>query len=596
MEEDASQGAFDPQRSEHISFTELPDEIWQPMLQSKCAFEPEMFLRVMQNLIKNPNIMSTHLFRADILYDSQKDHSIVTEPGDVYFSEFTRHMKKELQPIYTRVPGYKWQQTYVRQLVPRNRQLDNDLVQTCHFYMQQTEKTVSNLILYIPHITTSADMPWYHPRVRQVAFLHQSTLPSSQSRDVSGIVSVHYCLFPDFPVDQRLERTAMQLLDKIHKHSRGQQAGYVKRVHHDQIVPQQRFQDTYARLKAKYARDLIDKWVEQTDPAKHVFEDLGIAAFLMELWADMYDCGGSSTTDGGVSSKPKFPGFVDIGCGNGLLINILDQEGYPGWGFDARRRKTWETFSPEVRDRVKEMVLVPEIFDADEEEILDRSFHNGIFNAATESDTPEPPFVVSNHADELTPWTPLLAYLNGSSFIAIPCCSHNLSGARWRAPASKSTTNKQESVQDHSGEAPDGLSRIGLRQRQAAETGSLKKPPGAKKQPSAYASLCDYVTGLGSELGYTVEKEMLRIPSTRNACLLGRLTGRTSASGEDTGPTGTTLSDPSLRNDDTDAVYQNKRKQVQEMVTRELGAALSTVREEWILQARKIAGKKGEAH
>jgi tRNASer (uridine44-2'-O)-methyltransferase len=64
----------------------------------------------------------------------------------------------------------------------------------------------------------------------------------------------------------------------------------------------------------------------------------------------------------------------------------------------------------------------------------------------------------------------------------IPCCSHNLAGARFRAPP----------------------------------------PKDAGASSSAYASLVDWVTKLAGNCGWEVEKEMLRIPSTRNTALIGR--------------------------------------------------------------------------
>jgi len=64
----------------------------------------------------------------------------------------------------------------------------------------------------------------------------------------------------------------------------------------------------------------------------------------------------------------------------------------------------------------------------------------------------------------------------------IPCCSHNLTGARFRAPPSKGK----------------GVSN------------------------SAYASLVTWVSKVAEECGWDIEKEMLRIPSTRNTGLLGR--------------------------------------------------------------------------
>ena len=262
----------------------------------------------------------------------------------------------------------------------------------------------------------------------------------------------------------------------------------MKRVQHDVIIPQAVVQNTYARLKAKYAKILITNWVEVTDPGKHVFEDLSIAAFLIELWKTLY-------------KDAEFPGFVDIGCGNGLLVHILAEEGYSGWGFDARKRKSWTTYSSEMQERLKELVLIPSMLrmtstdtnndagnetEVDHEDIKinmsnsqgdlehsDSSIHNGLF--------PQGTFIISNHADELTPWTPILANLSRSPFIAIPCCSHALNGARFRAP-----------------------------------------PPKGAPSSSAFASLVDWVTSLGKDCGWQMEKEMLRIPSTRNTALIGR--------------------------------------------------------------------------
>jgi tRNASer (uridine44-2'-O)-methyltransferase len=245
-----------------------------------------------------------------------------------------------------------------------------------------------------------------------------------------------------------------------------------------------------------------------------VFEDLGIAAFLIELWAEMY----KDTT---------FPGFVDIGCGNGLLVHILVEEGYSGWGFDARRRKSWSIWSTKAQDNLKELVLIPSIIrkrkalsattrnktqptspileyseieytstetqpmnpvlghskneqkpqkceQTSTEEIQEVGVHDGVFPKGT--------FIISNHADELTPWTPILANISECPFMMIPCCSHALSGDRFRAPP----------------------------------------PKDAGASSSAYASLVAWVSKLATECGWTVEKEMLRIPSTRNTALIGR--------------------------------------------------------------------------
>lgn len=178
------------------------------------------------------------------------------------------------------------------------------------------------------------------------------------------------------------------------------------------------------------------------------------------------------------------PKFVDIGCGNGLLVHILLEEGYDGWGFDARSRKSWSTWSKKAQANLKELVMIPSFsqknghcqnngHSQNVEHLQREGIHNGVFPKAT--------FIISNHSDELTPWTPILAAVSQSPFIIIPCCSHALSGARFRAA-----------------------------------------PPKGLGGASAYASLVAWVSDLSAECGWEVEKDMLRIPSTRNVALIGR--------------------------------------------------------------------------
>lgn len=166
------------------------------------------------------------------------------------------------------------------------------------------------------------------------------------------------------------------------------------------------------------------------------------------------------------------PNFVDIGCGNGLLVHILLEEGYVGWGFDARRRKSWSSWSEKAQNNMKELVLMPS-YSQSNGHVHGDGFHDGIFPKGT--------FIISNHADELTGHTPILATISESPFMMIPCCSHALSGKRFRAA-----------------------------------------PPKGLAGASAYASLVAWVSDLAAECGWDVEKDMLRIPSTRNVALIGR--------------------------------------------------------------------------
>ncbi|KAL8846188.1 MAG: hypothetical protein Q9198_011314, partial [Flavoplaca austrocitrina] len=295
---------------------------------------------------------------------------------------------------------------------------------------------------------------------------------------------------------------------------------------------------------------LSDQWVEQTDSSKHVFEDLSIAAFLMELWKDMYQPSGlSRNTIANGDLRPAFPGFVDIGCGNGVLVDILLREGYQGWGFDARSRKSWATFESSTQRQLKQMILVPQpLLDINPDlsqksredspkllsKLLPRActttrtsdteieWHSGVFPSGT--------FIISNHADELTPWTPLLAYLSLSPFLMIPCCSHNLSGLRFRAPSKFNSYSADTLAPTFFADSITKTKFVAISVAPEAgegyqpRQGNLKDLSQANrsKQPSAYAALCDWASHLARAVGYEVEKEMLRLPSTRNTGLIGR--------------------------------------------------------------------------
>lgn len=537
-----------------------PDEIWTTVLESRCTFNAEIFTSVMLNLVKNPNITSTYLFRADIFYDSEKDQDSL-EGTD---TRLVRSLKPEYRPVPYALPGFVRNRTIVRQLVPRNPQLDAPLIQTCHFYTQWDERSEQNMVIYIPHVEHAEAMPFYHPSVAKLAFEHTSHHLNSDSphQPEDATISISYCFFPSTSSNSKLDRTALRLLQTIHKHGQGQLSGYEKRVHLDRIVPQKRYQDTYTQLKTKYGKHLAENWVEVTDPGKHVFEDIGIAAFCIELWRDMF----GDAEKGNI--KESFPGFVDIGCGNGILVYILLSEGYKGWGFDARERKTWSIYPPEVQRCLQRKVLVPDAFDtggtkADGQPLPQ---HNGTFEPGT--------FIISNHADELTAWTPLLAYLNNSAFIAIPCCSHDLSGSRFRAPPStKQSRSDVTRLPQQQTQRLEQLTTNGDRVKQVAETGSLKRTEAQKKMPSAYSTLCSYVSSLAEEVGFVSETDVLRIPSTRNNCIIGR----SRRSNEDEDP-------------------EVKRLKVIGIVESELGRSISVIGQEWKERGRKLAEKPGSGH
>ncbi|KAL5339634.1 hypothetical protein BJX70DRAFT_363513 [Aspergillus crustosus] len=565
-------------------------------------------------LMANPGLNSTVLFRADILYDSQAEEPLA-------------QFAPEVVPVTAReIPGLELARTVVRRLIPRNSQLDRSLDQTCHFYATSSLSPRASgerfLIIYTPHVSSKEEIPYYHPFLRSIAFSYEVTPDSSSSSNLEsiqeatdpgssekgpGIMSIHILPYKDEPIQPRLERTLTKLLEVQMRITRGRlnEASPSTTTPNqpsnaplkDNLIPRSRVQDTYSRLKIKYAADLCARWVEVTEPSKHVYEDLGVAAFLIELWRDMYSCVPADETsetiqkehgqenekptgDNGLNTGKEFTGFVDIACGNGALVYILLSEGYKGWGFDARRRKTWSIFPLSIQENLKEEIYIPKPFadilspsppthssspplSPNENSTLSES--NFGLPPSLKTHTGSPPsfptevFIISNHADELTLWTPLLAkLLNPTSpppFLAIPCCSHSLSGARYRFPPqhqqkhlqthSPFSNDNNEPQQTHTESHQDQEDAEGSdsNENTNSKSGSLlalrqaklnAQPHGPSFNKSTYGSLTDKLVLLSGEVGFEVTKTLLRIPSTRNIGVVG-LGGSNTKTGTGTG-------------------------------------------------------------
>ncbi|KAL4898800.1 hypothetical protein BDV59DRAFT_167553 [Aspergillus ambiguus] len=520
---------------------------------------PEVMHALNLFLLGNINVNSSHLYRADILHDSlgllktpqQKEQTFVqTGNSDLVEALNTTGL---VEPLPARdISGFTLTRTVVRRLIPRNPKLDRPIEQTCHFYEEVKIAPVSgengdaftdgkpteislrrDLLVYSPHIKSKEDIPYYHPMLQALAYLyeykHEHQI-SSDEKTSAGTLSLHFVLYPGEPVPTRLERTLHILLNNQIRLARTTYLSEDKQEedynpNKDNIVPRHLVQNTYLRLKLKYASDLCKRWVENTDPSKHVFEDLSITAFLIELWRNMYGVvPADEQKDNTGDSNRNFPGFVDVACGNGVLVYVLLMEGYQGWGFDARRRKTWSIFPDTVQARLKEEIYIPKPFvDAltasgleGELHNLGVGFHSGMF--------PKDTFIISNHADELTPWTPLMAAQahpeSPSPFIAIPCCSHSLSGARYRYPPPKA---------QRSTDANDTAGTAEVEQNPQPASGDLKALRKDKKDEqsetvfykSMYGALTAKTMSISEEIGCEVEKTILRIPSTRNMGVIG---------------------------------------------------------------------------
>lgn len=168
--------------------------------------------------------------------------------------------------------------------------------------------------------------------------------------------------------------------------------------HH--LIDSEVFNETYARLKEKYGKKLEEGWSESTDPKKFIYEDIAIASYLIVLWSQ-------ERNENGVE---QLQSFVDLGCGNGLLVYILTQENHRGYGIDLRKRKIWSQFPPTTD--LREIAVVP----SDESLFADVDW------------------VIGNHSDELSPWIPVISARSSftSRYFLLPCCAFEFSGAKFQ--------------------------------------------------------------------------------------------------------------------------------------------------------------------
>lgn len=537
---------------------------------------PNSFIQTAEFLLENPNINSSHVLRADILFDSlgalktpeEKERGFASDVDASGVLEPKATVNVETLPARD-FPSFKLKRTVVRRFIPRNAQLDRSLDQTCHFYESSgtsseipeigadgpekenhsnTQRQDRYLVTYSPHYSSQEDVPYYHPSMESLALLYCfdrnpfESLSTSEAPQGAGTLSVHFLPFPQNPpkaISNRLRRSLSFILSTYLRLSLrstslalngGNDHGAIRNPFKDNLIPQHIVQNTYTRLKMTYSADLIRNWVEKTEPSKHVFEDLAITAFLIELWRGMY--GVKPLPERDLDEKrdqkynPSFPGFVDFACGNGLLVHILLMEGYWGQGFDARRRKTWSTFPESTQGQLKEGLCIPRPF-KDSMNNIEDIIHpgtetlSGIFNSET--------FIISNHADELTAWTPLLATLSNPNsplpFLAIPCCSHSLSGIRYHFPPPQPNTEINSPSHQKPNKANDEATpQPSSGDLKALRTSKIQAQTDYNSQShhsSTYGCLTAKVMAVAEEIGIEVEKTKLRIPSTRNIGIVG---------------------------------------------------------------------------
>ncbi|XP_069668963.1 probable tRNA (uracil-O(2)-)-methyltransferase [Periplaneta americana] len=167
------------------------------------------------------------------------------------------------------------------------------------------------------------------------------------------------------------------------------------------LVPIDKYCQMYQHLKKKYGAEMVKIWPENTDPLKFVYEDVAIATYLLLLWEQ-------NRLQKGISNT--YQTFVDLGCGNGLLVHILNSEGHQGIGLDVRKRRIWDLYPSTTKLQVQPIV------------------------PSAESLFPEVDWIIGNHSDELTPWIPIIAARSSykCKFFLLPCCCYELSGEKYQ--------------------------------------------------------------------------------------------------------------------------------------------------------------------
>lgn len=235
------------------------------------------------------------------------------------------------------------------------------------------------------------------------------------------------------------------------------------------LVDLNEYQLTYERLKRRYATDLVTTWPEKTDPQKFVFEDIGIAAYLLCIWKNCI--------------TPV--SFVDMGCGNGLLVFFLISEGYNGFGIDLQKRAIWDLYPDSVKAALREVVIDPTNFKG--------------YESAN--------WLIGNHSDELTPWLPILAVKSNRycQVFTIPCCPFSLF-----SKYDTSVTSLPKSFGHETDKTVDTVV--------SGSAGS-----GGRRPIGRYRNYLSYLTALFEVCGFSTSCDSLRIPSTKKICILGRL-------------------------------------------------------------------------
>ena len=304
-------------------------------------------------------------------------------------------------------------------------------------------------IVFVPVANQDSPVPFYYPPVLAYGLMCQGgrvwMSALGKGEDDGRIASF-------------LSRFGGELAKRAAKFTTHQLGGgYVKKFTFDTVIDRRAYDAVRAGLVDRHAAHLVDAWVESTDPQKHVFEDISIAAYVICLLEQVPSPAAQQDQQHGDNGCVD---VLDLGTGNGVLVHILTEEGVRVRGIDLAARKSWTR---------------PGFFSSQAQASLDcRPLH-------PPSDTLEDlgltsvRLLLGNHADELCPWIPFLAARwDVPHWAIIPCCFFDFA-QRYTHKAS-------------------GLGR--------------------------YETYCRYLVSVAHAAGHDIVREHIRIPSSKNAILL----------------------------------------------------------------------------
>ncbi|MBN3300663.1 TRM44 methyltransferase, partial [Amia calva] len=408
-----------------------------------CVAVPEGFWSAIDVWLKKPNVVNKRLC------GSKEEESKVVEAADIehilsaFWKEDVEDLKDVIYYLNNGLEGNNQHHTTngglsfaIRSIIPKVH-----LTET-HFKEITLKDISSHRVTFLP-LEENAERHLVIKKSNIYQIQLQSVNCEEWSISISTLSSESW--FSNGVIYPKLAWLSTELLPKLVKWSTENTKSEFKSTL--SLIPVEKYSHLYQKLKEKY-KEMVKVWPEVTDPEKFVYEDVAIATYLLVLWEE-------ERAEKGLTEKQS---FVDLGCGNGLLVHILSNEGHSGSGIDVRKRKIWDMYGPQTN--LKECTITPS-----------DSF---LF--------PETDWLIGNHSDELTPWIPVISarHVISSSycsrFFVLPCCFFDFYGKYNRQHCKK----------------------------------------------SQYKEYIDFIAEVSHVCGFEVEEDCLRIPSTKRVCLIGK--------------------------------------------------------------------------